>query len=324
MDNKNKDATWWCNEMNRITEDCGNCCNADLGKTLTLEMLKKAKAALMNAGADNAAETKKSEDYSDGYNHCVVEVIRKLGGHPCSKLWGDRGLLAATMRVVDGYARQEHLMGTLHKDLAVLRKETETVAKGWAEAEAEVMELKRKLAMKETELLLSRKANKEIRNYNVRLLKKNQDLKASCVASELRAEYRKLKCGEGVAVDREHLRCLNVELVNKCGCLAEQCEFLRKSLFEEAEKNVELQSANEVRKLECDEMRRRLGTVESMRDQIEALKMQLDYWDAVRSHVHNNREDEVIGTLIPEIVLRRLKEHVELKRGLAAIAKEIP
>lgn len=41
-----------------------------------------------------------SEGLVDGYRQCEHEVRMALQGHKDSELWGEHGLLAATMRVV--------------------------------------------------------------------------------------------------------------------------------------------------------------------------------------------------------------------------------
>jgi len=43
------------------------------------------------------------------------EVRRALGGHRCSELWGDNGLIAATMRCVDAIGMIEDLVTTSHE-----------------------------------------------------------------------------------------------------------------------------------------------------------------------------------------------------------------
>jgi hypothetical protein len=44
--------------------------------------------------------------FQSGHQHCESEVRKAMRGHPQSDLWGEHGLLAATMRSNDGYRKR--------------------------------------------------------------------------------------------------------------------------------------------------------------------------------------------------------------------------
>jgi len=53
-------------------------------------------------------------DHDVEYVH-ADEIRRALMGHRCSELWGDKGLIAATMRCVDAIGMIENLVTTDHE-----------------------------------------------------------------------------------------------------------------------------------------------------------------------------------------------------------------
>jgi len=73
--------------------------------------------------SEDASEACKSEvtwsrekifDHDVEYVH-AGEIRRALGGHQCSMMWGDKGLIAATMRCVDAIGMIEDLVTTDHE-----------------------------------------------------------------------------------------------------------------------------------------------------------------------------------------------------------------